>query len=296
MINSRKTEKIVLTIAATTALAAIVLWWYADSSPLPRAPAARVSLTPSMSAAATAPDQTKTVAPPAMPAPSASPTPADDRVSAPTAEPATPPEPALTRAPSSSAVPAEETDGSSGSSPESSAAQSSVTAEPALATVASVEEAGAHDDAIDLFAERIAKLEQTSSSDAADASDARLLNDFNARAPDDEVAARRLKVLRDRLAGWLANFPPERADHMSLVSVECRTAECQILIAEETADVSPQLNESFSASFSALVGEDWCKDLGLVPLSLAMHAAGGGTDGTPDHALWTIYLGDIAAG
>ncbi|MEO5626614.1 MAG: hypothetical protein ABIQ70_11460 [Dokdonella sp.] len=293
---SRKTEKIVLTMAASAALAAVVLWWYADSSRSRRTPEASVPSSMVMTAAATAPERTESVAPPAMSAPAASPTAADDRVSAPTPAPAPPPELVHTRAPTTSVVPAKATDGSSGSSPESPTALSSTTAEPALAAVASIEEVDGHDDAIDLFAERIAKLEQVSSSDPADANDARLLNDFNARAPDDEVAPQRVKVLRDRLSDWLANFPPERVDHMSLVSVECRTASCQILIAEETADVSPQLNDTFRASFSSFVSEDWCRDLGLMPQSLAMHAAGSGADGKPDHALWTLYLGDIASG
>lgn len=210
--------------------------------------------------------------------------------------PVAPPEPAHTRAPASAVASAETTAGSSGRAPESPATQSSGTAEPGQETAPPIEEAGAHDDAIDLFAERITKLEHTSSSDPADANDARLLNEFNARAPDDEAAPQRVTVLRNHLNAWLADFPPERVDHMKLVSVDCRIASCQILIAEQTADISAQLNDSFSASFGSLVSEDWCADIGLTPQSLAMHAAGSGTDGKPDHALWTIYLAAVTAG
>lgn len=284
MKGSRKTEKIVLAMAASAALASVLLWWYSNSSPVHRSPVAGVPSTMSMTVATTAPAHTQSVAPAAMPAPTTLPTAAGDRVSAPA------PESAHTRTPASSVAPADTTVGSSGSAPESPATQSGGTAEPGPEIAPPIEEAGTHDDAIDLFAERITKLEQNDSSDPADANDARLLSEFNARASDDEAAPQRVTVLRDHLNAWLAGFPPERVDHMKLVSVDCRVASCQILIAEQTADVSPQLNESFSASFSSLVAEDWCRDLGLAPQGLAMHAAGGGTDGKPDHALWTIYL------
>ena len=284
-----------LAMAASAALASVLFWWYANSSPLRRSPVARVPSTISMTAAATAPAHTQSVTPAAMPAPTALPTPADDRVSARPPVPVAPSEPAHTITPASSVAPADTTVASSGSAPESPATQSGGTAEPAPEIAPPIEEAGTHDDAIDLFAERITKLEQNDSSDPADAADARLLNEFNARAADDEAGPQRVTVLRDHLNAWLADFPPERVDHMKLVSVDCRLASCQILIAEQTADVSPQLNDSFSASFSSLVSEDWCTDLGLMPQGIAMQAAGSGTDGKPDHALWTIYLAAVTA-
>ncbi|MEO6344630.1 MAG: hypothetical protein ABIO49_15955 [Dokdonella sp.] len=296
MKNSRKTEKIVLAMAASAALASVVLWWHRDGPAPRRTPVASIPATISTTAAATAPTHAENVAPAAMPAPTALPTAADDRVSAPMPAPVAPPEPARTRAPTSAVAPAEATIGSSGSALESPATQSNGTAESGQETAPSIEEPDAHDDAIDLFAERITKLEQTDSSDPADANDARLLNEFNARAPDGEAAPQRVTVLRNHLNAWLAGFAPERVDHMKLVSVDCRVASCQILIAEQTADVSPQLNESFSASFGSLVSEDWCTDLGLMPQSLAMHASGSGTDGKSDHALWTIYLAAVTAG
>lgn len=294
MKNSRKTEKRILGIAAFAALAGLLSWWYAESSALRRTPVASVPSKTSPVAAATEPVRTASLAPAQMSAPVASPTPEDHLAPAPV--PAATPEPAHAGTSTSSTAPTQAPAGSSRSTPQSPTAQTGLAAEPMPAAVALIEEPAGHDAAMDLFADRIAKLEQSTSSDPADANDARRLTEFNARAQDDEAAPQRVKVLRDRLGAWLADFPPERVDHVKLVSVECRTASCQILIAEETSDVSPQLNDAFSTAFGALVSEDWCRDLGLMPQSIAMHAAGSGADGKPDHALWTIYLADIASG
>ncbi len=182
--------------------------------------------------------------------------------------------------------------GSSGSAPESPPPEPAAATDPALALVDSIEEGGGHDEAIDLFAERIATLEQDD--DPNNATDARLLNEFKSRADDEASSSQRVKVLQDHVSAWLAGFPAERADHLTLVSVECRTASCRILIAEQTTDFSGAAYDTFNSSFLLLVNEDWCTQLGLSLQGVSTHPADSGADGKHDYALWTIYLSDTA--
>ena len=204
------------------------------------------------------------------------------------AEPSAPPVAAPTD--NVPAIPGEPDATATTNAPPSSPAQDATTpADPAAGTSAPDVDAAAHDEPIDLFAQRLAKLEQNDSTDPNDIAEARQLTDFKVRG-EDEAAPGLVQVLHQHVAAWLAGFPPERAQHLGLVSVECRAGACQMLIAESAADLSPASTVPFEQTLRALLDEGWCRSLGLALQHVSMHAAGGPPGGKADHALWTIYL------
>lgn len=281
----------ILAIAAFAALGAVALWLYLDSSTSPRPAAAIVQPTMSPTAAVIAPVHMTSVAEAAVPVPTAPPMSEGNSAPKPTQRPADPPQPVhATTTDTSPVAPAEAEVSSSGSETESPPTEPAAAPDPAQAPGASIEEGGGHDEALDLFAERIATLEQ--GDDPNNATDVRLLNEFKARAEDEASSSQRAQVLHDHVSAWLAGFPAERADRLTLVSVECRSGACQLLIAEKKPEVSGRSNDTFESSFQLLVNEDWCTQLRLSLQSIAMHAVRSGADDEPDYALWTTYLGD----
>lgn len=153
--------------------------------------------------------------------------------------------------------------------------------------------------ATNLFADRIAKLEAASVDDIDD-SDIHFaleLRKFNARPAGAEFPQQIEQELRDHLANWLASFPAERVNHLALISVECRTGACQILIAGDAVDFSAKGirgNSSFAAtfeqSFFTLADNDWWQQLGLKIAGFFEKPAGEPQANTLGYALWTIYV------
>lgn len=313
MKDSRKRERNILVAAGLVALVSVALWLYVDGAALLRRQVAGPA----------APPTTTGKGPLAKPLPMAgvAPLPASSTPAIATATaPATAPIAAgaaenvpvatdpvavdsSTRVPADSsapsvAAPADSAPASSGeadataptSAPPAPPSQDTATAaDPAPGTAAPAADAAAHDEPIDLFAQRLAKLEQNDSTDPNDIAEARQLTDFKVRG-EDEAAPGLVQVLRQHLVAWLAGFPAERAQHLSLVSVECRAGACRMLIAESAADLSPASTVPFEQSLRALLDEGWCRSLGLALQHVSMHAAGGPPGGKADHALWTVYL------
>lgn len=151
------------------------------------------------------------------------------------------------------------------------------------------------DHAMDLFADRIAKLEEDSSDAEPDISAARDLRRFHALPDGGDPARQTERVLSDHLDEWLDSFPADRVDHLVLVSVQCRSGSCQILIAGNDINFMFSANDKdesfldmFEQSFLALSGQAWWQEMGLQFMGISTNAAGKGSP--PDYALWTIYL------
>lgn len=314
MKDSRKRERNILVAAGVVALVSVALWLYVDGAALLRRQVAGPAAPPTTTAKAPLekPLPMAGVAPPTassmpaiVPATASTPVAAGVAVKAPAAtDPAAVDSsthvPAESTAPRA-AAPADSAPVSSGEAdataptsappppPPPTSQDATTAADPAPGTTAPAADAVAHDEPIDLFAQRLAKLEQNDSTDPNDIAEARQLTDFKVRG-EDEAAPGLVQVLHQHVAAWLAGFPPERAQHLNLVSVECRAGACRMLIAESAADLSPASTVPFEQSLRALLDEGWCRSLGLALQHLSMHAAGGPPGGKADHALWTIYL------
>jgi hypothetical protein len=285
MKRSRKVEKGILVAAGLAAIVGIALWMDVDGA-LSRRPTAvgRAPKTTASAGAATRATlaQTETIAQPRASAPTSaaippSPTPVPAMPTPP--PPIPPPKRADPEAgPSEPAQPAATAESASTAEPE----------EPGTAPAAEAPPAG--NLAVDLFAERIAKIEQVEGGDPNDASDAGELNRFKARPNDDESSPAIAQALRDHLSEWLAAFPPERANRLHLVSVECRTGACQILIAELSIDGSVPLVDLDDSSFHALAGQEWWKQAGLAFSKLSKEVVADHAQEPGQHVLWTMYL------
>lgn len=147
--------------------------------------------------------------------------------------------------------------------------------------------------AIDLFAERMATLEQDADESAS--RDAAMQREFDARGDGGDDAATRARELRSRLQAWIAGLPPDPPHDVLLASVECRTGSCRVLLAEGGVDLSGQAEtpgkaavNALQESFLALRSADWWPSLQLGDASLSMHAADHAT--APGYMLWTIYI------
>ncbi|HEY6941725.1 hypothetical protein [Dokdonella sp.] len=296
-----------LVAAALTATVATALWLWSMRAPTPRparvaaAAAPAAALTPAATPVAPAPAPPPIAAENALPPasaidPSPAPAPADaNPVSAAgvTSKPSTRRTPASADpplAPGDTAVPSDPSDaaGSDASAPDD--AVDADTARDAAESAPAIDE----DQAIDLFAARMTALEQAGDGDA-DAADARLQKEFDARDEGDD-AATRTRELRARLQAWIDGLSPDHPHDVLLASVECRSGSCRVLVAEGGVDLSGQAESpggaavnALQASFLALRATDWWPRLQLGEASMSMHAADPAT--APGYVLWTIYIG-----
>jgi hypothetical protein len=284
----------VLVVVAVLAAVATALWLWplrpASSPPAAAAPSPAPALaappvpTPKAPTAPVPAAPLPTVeAPPVAPVEAAKPAPPP--VAAPKPETAVEPAPAGDAAP---AIPAEgEAAGATDGSPDADAG------EPAPAPA--IDE----DHAIDLFAERMAALEQGGEDDA-DRNDASQQKEFDGRGDGGEDAATRTRELRAHLQAWIAGLSPDHPHDVLLASVECRDGGCRVLVAEGGVDLSGQAEtagnaavNSLQESFLALRSADWWQQLQLGEASLSRHAADPAT--APGYVLWTIYIGVVGA-
>ena len=153
------------------------------------------------------------------------------------------------------------------------------------------------DQALDLFAQRIAKLERDESGEDSDIQAAREQRRFKARADGGDASLRLEQTLSDRVNDQLAALAPDLADRLALIAVECRTGACRILIAQSGVDFQARQisNESsdtarVQGALFALANQAWWGELGLGFGSLGWSAAGGDNAANHDYALWTIYV------
>jgi hypothetical protein len=307
MKDSRKRERSILIAAGFVALVSVALWLHVDGAALLRrhastpTPTAKAPLAKPLPMAAVAPPMASST-PAILPATASTPVAAGVTVKAPVAtDPAALDSSARVPTESSAppvAAPADSAPASSGEAdataptsapPPPPSQDTTAAADSAPGTAAPAADAAAHDEPIDLFAQRLAKLEQNDSTDPNDIAEARQLTDFKVRG-EDEAAPGLVQVLHQHVVAWLVGFPAERAQRLSLVAVECRAGACQMLIAESAADLSPASTVPFEQALRALLDEGWCRSLGLALQHLSMHAAGGPPGGKADHALWTVYL------
>jgi len=289
----------VLVVVAVVAAGATALWLWplrpASSPPAVAAPAPVIAAPPAPAAAPAAP--ARAAPPPAVEAPPVAAVeaakPAPPPVAAPKPETAVAPPPPDDAAPPSTGdaaapIPAEgDVAGATDGTPKTDAGE----AEPTPA----IDE----DHAIDLFAERMAALEQ-GGDDEADRSDASQQKAFDGRGDGGEDAATRTRELRGHLQAWTAGLSPEHPHAVLLASVECRDGGCRVLVAEGGVDMSGQAESAGNAavnslqeSFLALRSADWWQQLQLGEASLSMHAADAAV--APGYVLWTIYIDVVGA-
>jgi hypothetical protein len=155
-----------------------------------------------------------------------------------------------------------------------------------------------HEDrAIDLFAERIEALEDAQGEeDAQDAHAAAAQHAYDARDEGGDATKATQAKVHDVFASWLAGLQLD-GGHPSLISIDCRSGACRVLIAQGGIDFSgaAQLErESPVNAFTRLLQEfsqsaAW-SEAGFVLQDSQMKAAGGTADKPNDIALWTIYL------
>jgi len=153
--------------------------------------------------------------------------------------------------------------------------------------------------AIDLFAEHLAKLEQDGNGDPATQESAQRLHDFAARANGGDDSQRLEQALKARLEDWLAQFSAERANHLALISLECKPGQCQILLAESSVDFTSDAGRNAMDLVPTLIAltqtPPW-QPLGVAFSGSDMTAADADADGVPRYALWTIYLSVMGGG
>jgi hypothetical protein len=154
-----------------------------------------------------------------------------------------------------------------------------------------------HDDrAADLFAQRIEALDDPHIDDAQDARAAAAQQAYEARDEGGDAAKATQAILHDVFAGWLASLHLD-SSHPSLISIDCRSGACRVLIAQAGIDFAgaAQLErESPVNAFSRALtefsqGAVW-NDAGLALQDSQMTAAGGSAEKANDIALWTIYV------
>lgn len=152
--------------------------------------------------------------------------------------------------------------------------------------------------AIDLFAEHLAKLEQDGGGDPATQESAQRLRDFGARADGNDDSQELARALKARLEEWISQFSAERANHLALISIECKAGECQVLLAESAVDSTSAAGRDAMDLVPALIAlmqtPAW-QPLGVAFAASDMTAADADPQGIPRYALWTIYLSALGA-
>jgi hypothetical protein len=150
--------------------------------------------------------------------------------------------------------------------------------------------------AADLFAQRIEALDDPHRDDAQDAHAAAAQQAYEARDEGGDVAKATQAIVHDVFANWLAGLHMD-SSQPSLISIDCRSGACRVLIAQAGIDFSgaAQLERespvnAFSRALTELSqGAAW-SDAGLALQDSQMTAAGGTAEKANDIALWTIYL------
>lgn len=159
-----------------------------------------------------------------------------------------------------------------------------------------------HDErAADLFAQRIEALDDPHGNDAQDARAVAAQQAYEAHDEGGDGAKATQAIVHDVFANWLANLHMDNS-HPSLISIDCRSGACRVLIAQAGVDFTgaAQLErESPVNVFSRALtdfsqGAAW-SDAGLALQDSQMAAAGGTAEKANDIALWTIYLRVAAA-
>lgn len=155
-----------------------------------------------------------------------------------------------------------------------------------------------HDDrAVDLFAERIAALEDAQGEDnAGDARAAAAQHAYEERDEGGDAAKAAQASVRDAFATWLSGLS-FNGGHPSLIAVDCRSGACRVLVAQAGVDFggAAQLEREspVNAFTHALAdfsqGAAW-REAGFELLDSQMTAAGATQAHADDIALWTIYV------
>lgn len=151
--------------------------------------------------------------------------------------------------------------------------------------------------AADLFAQRIEALDDGQGNDAQDARAAAAQSAYEAREEGGDAAKAMQALVHDVFANWLAGLPVDGNHHPSLISIDCRSGACRVLIAQSGIDFTgaAQLErESPVNAFSRALtefsqGAAW-NSAGIALQDSQMSAAGGTAEKANDIALWTIYL------
>jgi len=143
--------------------------------------------------------------------------------------------------------------------------------------------------AVDLFAEKTLQLEDKFSDDpgADEAPETRALHQFRDRE-EDQSAPESEQTIGDHLREWMAAFPPEVADRLVLVSVECRLGACRILIAELSIDMVHQATSLGANAINALFAQGWWQQ-DFVSHDVTTETIPDQPGATIGHALLTIY-------
>jgi hypothetical protein len=143
--------------------------------------------------------------------------------------------------------------------------------------------------AVDLFADKTLQLEDKFSDDPAaeEAPETRSLHDFRDRE-EDEKAPDSEREIGDHLREWMATFPPEVADRLVLVSVECRLGACRILLAEVSIDMQYQATSLGTTAMSALFAQAWWQQ-DFVSHDVTTEVVPDHPGATDGHALLTLY-------
>ncbi|HEY0230139.1 MAG TPA: hypothetical protein VGC55_02705 [Dokdonella sp.] len=153
--------------------------------------------------------------------------------------------------------------------------------------------------AIDLFAEYLAKLDQGGGDNAMQRESAQRLQAFAAHADGGDDSLQVARELQTHLQDSLSQFSSERANHLALISVECKVGACQVLLAESAIDSSSAAGRAamdLKPTLTALAQTRWWQQLGLALVDADMALADGDADGVPRYALWTIHLSVASAG
>ena len=310
-----------LVSAAVFALLAIVVWFIAAREPAPKAhgPMAGAVRASAPRANAAPPAAAPQAAPPSLPAgvrsaqtPAPTPPVHDTAAAAPQAATAselrvdTPPDAlpgdgaaGAANADAASTDPAAKPDAAapSGTSPPDKAGAAGTEPPPAENVRNATPGAPRDDRAADLFAARIAALEDAGTGgDTADAPAVAAQQAYEARAEGGAAAKAAQALVHDVFADWLAGLAPD-IGHPSLVAVDCRSGACRVLIAQGGIDFggAAQLERAspvnaFERALTELrQGSAW-RSAGFELLDRQMHAAAGSVGKADDIALWTIYL------
>ena len=317
--GTRMQRQTLLVSAAIFALLACAAWFVSLRAPAPNVRAAPPPAAP-LSSSVSAPSPP--VATPAAPMPAQAPPPAvsaapTDADGAKDGAGETPPDAAPDGA--TGDVPPGEAAGAEPAlaTPEDGAVAGTPPAADAPADVADAGSApgdGAHDAsspettadphdvrAADLFAQRIEALDNPRADDAQDARAAAAQQAYEARDEGGDVAKATQAIVHDVFANWLANLPTD-GSHPSLISIDCRSGACRVLIAQAGIDFTgaAQLERespvnAFRRQLTEFSQSATWSDAGLALQDSQMTAAGGTADKPNDIALWTIYLRLAAA-
>lgn len=121
---------------------------------------------------------------------------------------------------------------------------------------------------------------------------------FDGKEPGGESERDLEQALRERFGEWIATLPPELAMHVLLAAVDCHVGECRVLLAQNGVDFvdpgvrNPQNPLNLMRSAIGTFLADGLPDRRRWNVILnGQYAAGGGSEGPLDMALWVVLLG-----